>query len=128
LREGFLVPLRTSCTVRDPGEGAVIASEQRARIEIDLCITFFVKGYAGGDVDGLLRLRMSLDFAARYPAYPLISSKDEFASLESILLEAFQSGGQYYPGFVSGARPPQLALRQLGKLPGQTFDVFRSGI
>jgi hypothetical protein len=71
---------------------------------------------------------MNLVFAARYPAYPLIPSQDEFASLESIFLKAFQSGGQYYPGFVSGARPPQLPLRQLGKLTGQTLDVFLGGI
>jgi hypothetical protein len=50
-------------------------------------------------------------FAAREPAYSLIPSQNEFASLESILLEAFQPGGQDYPGFVSGTRPPQLPLR-----------------
>ena len=69
-----------------------------------------------------------MDFAARYPAYPLIPSQHEFASLEGIFLKAFQSRGQYYPGFVSGARPPQLPPWQLGKLSGQTLDVFRGGV
>ena len=69
-----------------------------------------------------------MNFAARDPANPVIPSQHEFASLEGIFLKAFQSGSQYYPGFVSGARPPQLPLWQLRKLARQTVDVFRGGI
>jgi hypothetical protein len=69
-----------------------------------------------------------MNFAARYPAYSLIPSQHEFASPEGIFLKAFQSGGQYYPGFVSGTRPPQLPLGQLRKLARQTVDVFRGGV
>lgn len=69
-----------------------------------------------------------MNFAARYSAYPLIPSKDKFAGLEGIFLKAFQSGGQYYPGFVPGTRPPQLPLWQLRKLLRQTVDVFRGGV
>ena len=69
-----------------------------------------------------------MNFASRYPAYPLIPSEDKFASLEGIFLKAFQSGGQYYPGFISGARAPQLPLWQLRKLARQTIDVFRGGV
>ena len=69
-----------------------------------------------------------MNFAARYPANPLIPSEDKFAGLEGIFLKAFQSGGQYYPGFVSGPRPPQLPLWQLRKLARQTVDVFGGGV